>query len=277
MPDTTPPRSTGGAAAIDVAWECARAGGQLALARFRTAHDIDIKGHRNIVTETDVAAELRIKAILAAAYPDHKILSEETAADTDASSGWTWVIDPIDGTKNYAIGIPFWCTNVALCHDGEPVVGLTYDTVHDEGFWAIAGQGAFCGEAPITASDKPDVFSAVIGIDLGYDDAAGAAQLDLMRRIFPNTQGIRITGSAALGMAYAACGRLDLYTHMNVSPWDVAAGILLVREAGGVASDRDGGPMRITSARFAAGGRRVHDDFMTRYAGHGGGETVGRG
>ena len=118
-----PPLSTSGATALEIAWRCARAAGDLALVRFRTPHAIDIKGHRNIVTETDVEAELRIKAILADEYPRHKILSEETAADTDASSGWTWVIDPIDGTKNYAIGIPFWCTNVALCFDAEPVVG----------------------------------------------------------------------------------------------------------------------------------------------------------
>ena len=97
------------------------------------------------------------------------------------------------------------------------------------------------------------MFSAVLGIDLGYDDAAGARQLDLMREIFPNTQGIRITGSAALGMAYAACGRLDLYAHLNVSPWDIAAGILLVREAGGAASDRSGGPMRITQQGLRGG------------------------
>jgi len=261
------PISTSGRRAIDIAWQCARAGGGLALEHFRGDHAIDVKGHRNIVTETDVAAELRIIEILRAEYPDHGILSEETAADTDASHGWTWVIDPIDGTKNYSIGIPFWCTNVALCLDGEPVVALTYDAVHDEGFWAIAGEGAWCGDERIAASDKPDVFSSVLGIDLGYDDAAGARQLDLMREIFPNTQGIRVTGSAALGMAYAACGRLDLYAHLNVSPWDIAAGILLVREAGGAASDRSGGPMRITSRGFAAGGRRVHDDFMARYAG----------
>jgi myo-inositol-1(or 4)-monophosphatase len=261
------PRSASGKTPIEVAWVCARAGGGLALANFRGEHAIDVKGHRNIVTETDVAAELQIIEILRAEYPAHAVLSEETAADTDASRGWTWVIDPIDGTKNYATGIPFWCTNVALCLDAEPVVALTYDAVHGEGFWAIAGEGAFCDEQRIRASDKADVFSAVLGIDLGYDDAAGARQLDLMREIFPNTQGIRITGSAALGMAYAACGRFDLYAHLNVSPWDVAAGILLVREAGGAASDRSGGPMRITSKGFAAGGRRVHDDFMARYAG----------
>jgi myo-inositol-1(or 4)-monophosphatase len=269
------PLSTSGARAIDIAWQCARAAGDLALSRFHGAQTIDVKGNRNIVTATDVEAELRVKAVLAGAFPDHKVLSEETASDTDASSGWTWVIDPIDGTKNYAIGIPFWCTNVALCLDGDPVVGLTYDAVHGEGFWAVAGGGAFCNDAPVRASDRPDVFSSVISVDLGYDDAMGARQLDLMRRIFPDVQGIRIPGSAALGLAYAACGRVDLYTHMNVSPWDIAAGILLVREAGGAASDRDGGPMLITSSTFAAGGRRVHADFMTRYAAAQGGGAPG--
>jgi myo-inositol-1(or 4)-monophosphatase len=266
MTEAALPRSASGKTAMDVAWECARAAGDLALSRFRTDHSIDVKGHRNIVTATDVEAELRIIAILKAEYPDHKILSEETASGTDASSGWTWVIDPIDGTKNYAIGVPFWCVNVALCLDAEPVLALTWDPVHQEGFRAVAGGGAFVNDAPIRASELPDVFSAVLGFDLGYDDALGSGQLALMQRIFPNVQGIRITGSAALGLAYAACGRIDLYTHMNISPWDIAAGILLVREAGGVATDRDGGPMRITSRTFAAGGRGVHADFMSRYA-----------
>ena len=251
---------------MDVARECARAGGGLALGRFRGEQKIDVKGHRNIVTETDVETELLIKSILAAAFPDHKILSEETATDTDPSTGWTWVIDPIDGTKNYAIGVPFWCTNVALCLDAQPVLALTYDPVHEESFTAIAGEGAFLNGVPIRASQHPDVFSAVIGIDLGYDDALGTQQLDLMRRIFPRTQGFRLMGSAALGMAYAACGRIDLYAHLSTSPWDVAPGIVLIREAGGAASDRAGGEMQITSRAFAAGGRAVHDDFMARYA-----------
>jgi myo-inositol-1(or 4)-monophosphatase len=260
------PLSSSGATAMDIAWRCARAAGDLALVRFRTPHAIGIKGHRNIVAEADVEAELRIKAILATEYPSHKILSEETAADTDASSGWTWVIDPIDGTKNYSIGVPFWCVNVALCLDAEPVVALTWDAVHEEGFHATTGDGAFVNDERFFASAQPDVFSAVLGFDLGYDDARGSRQLALMQRIFPDVQGIRMTGSAALGLAYAACGRIDLYTHVNISPWDIAAGILLVREAGGVATERDGSPMRITSRTFAAGGKHVHADFMSRYA-----------
>ena len=176
-----------------------------------------------------------------------------------------WVLDPIDGTKNYAMGVPFWCVNIALCHDGDPVAAITYDAVHDEGFWAVAGEGAWCGGMRLRASESPDVDSSIVGIDLGYDDARGSDQIALMARIFPRVQSIRILGSAALAMAYASCGRLDLFTHMNVSPWDIAAGILLVREAGGAASDRNGGPMTLRSRTFAAGGRRVHDDFMAKY------------
>jgi fructose-1,6-bisphosphatase/inositol monophosphatase family enzyme len=263
------PRATSGSPAIEVASRCAREAGALALSRFRAEQNIGSKGHRNVVTDTDIDCELLIKRLLAEEYPSHQVLSEETAPATDASQGWTWVIDPIDGTKNYAIGLPFWCVNLALCLDGQPLLGLTYDPIHDEGYWALAGEGAYCNESRITASTRPDVFSSVLSVDLGYDDALGAGQLRLLSRIFPNVQGLRITGSAALGLAYVAAGRIDLYIHLNVSPWDVAPGMLLIREAGGVATERDGSPMRITSRQFVAGGREVHSDFMARYAAEG--------
>jgi fructose-1,6-bisphosphatase/inositol monophosphatase family enzyme len=265
---TTPtaiPTAVSGAKAIDVAWRCVREGGAIALERFRGARTVDVKGRGNVVTDADVSVELFIKAILQSEFPDHAILSEETSASTDPAAGWVWVIDPIDGTKNYSLGIPVWCVNIALCREGDPVLGITYDAVHDEGFWAVAGGGAWCDGQRLAASRSPDVESSVLGIDLGYDDVLGSGQIALMSLIFPHVQTIRILGSAALAFAYAACGRLDLFTHMNVAPWDIAAGILLVREAGGVASDRGGGPMSITSSSFAAGGRAVHNDFMARY------------
>jgi fructose-1,6-bisphosphatase/inositol monophosphatase family enzyme len=251
---------------MDVAWRCAREGGALALERFRGAHDIATKSRGNVVTESDVDVEVLVKSIITAEFPAHAILSEETSAHTDPANGWVWVIDPIDGTKNYAQGIPVWCTNIALCYDGVPQIGITYDAVHGEAFHAVRGRGAFVNQTPILASQSPDVNSSVVGIDLGYDDAMGSRQIALMSQIFPNVQSIRILGSAALALAYAACGRLDLFTHLNVAPWDIAAGMLLIDEAGGAASDRSGGPMRITSRAFAAGGKRVHADFMARYA-----------
>jgi myo-inositol-1(or 4)-monophosphatase len=269
----TLPTATSGATAMDVAWRCAREGGALALSRFGGTHAVSVKGRGNIVTETDVEVELRIKDVLCAEFPEHAVLSEETSSGTDASSGWTWVIDPIDGTKNYSQGVPFWCVNVALCHDGQPVVGLTYDALHDEGFHAEAGGGAHVNGSRVYASGRPDVESSVIGVDLGYDERRGASQIALIGRIFPKVQTVRILGSAALAFAYAAAGRLDLFTHNSVAPWDIAAGIVLVREAGGAVSDRDGGPISITSRGLAAGGRAVHDDFMARYAAPGGAEV----
>jgi fructose-1,6-bisphosphatase/inositol monophosphatase family enzyme len=260
------PNSASGARAIDIVRDAAIAGGRLARDRFGAAHRIDSKGRGNVVTETDVDVELLIKERLAREYPGHAVLSEETAAGTDASRGWCWVIDPIDGTKNYAQGIPIWCTTVALCLDGRPVAGATYDAMRDECFHAIEGEGAWLGERRLHASERDDVVSSVIGVDLGYDDALGSAQIALIARIFPRVQSVRILGSAALGIAYAASGRLDAFTHLNVYPWDIAAGILLVREAGGVITDRSGGPATITTGAFVAGGRRVHDDFVARYA-----------
>jgi len=265
-----------GERAVDVALRCANAGGELALARFGQRQQVDVKGRGNVVTATDIEVELQIKSILAEEFPDHKVLSEETSSTTDPTTGATWVIDPIDGTKNYSMGIPVWCTTVALCIEGEPVAGVTYDAIHDECFRAEAGSGAFLNGLPIESSRSPDVRSSILGIDLGYDDALGSRQIALMQEIFPAVQSIRILGSAALGMAYAACGRLDLFTHLNVYPWDIAAGILLVREAGGAVSDRTGAPVSITSRALAAGGRRVHDDFLARYAAAMGEAPTGR-
>jgi fructose-1,6-bisphosphatase/inositol monophosphatase family enzyme len=260
------PVSASGAIAIEVARRCARAGAEIALARFRAVNTVGVKGRGDVVTDADLAVEQAITTILGAEYPEHKILSEETLAATDASTGWTWVVDPIDGTKNYSVGIPFWCINIALCREGEPALGLTYDAVHGEEFSAEAGGGAFCDGAPIHASTRPDVDSSVMGVDLGYSDQLGSEQIALIGRIFPNVQSVRILGSAALALAYAASGRLDLFTHTNVSPWDIAAGILLVREAGGAFSERSGAPGSIRSRAFVAGGRLVHDDFLARYA-----------
>jgi fructose-1,6-bisphosphatase/inositol monophosphatase family enzyme len=261
------PPAVSGATPIDVALRAAREGGAIALRHFRAGeHEIGIKGRGNIVTDADLAVERHVAALLRAEYPSFGLLSEETSNATDPERGWVWVLDPIDGTKNFSQRIPFWCVNVALCHDGEPVAAVTYDAAHDEAFWAVAGGGARVNDTIVTPSSTADVQASTIGLDIGYDEDAGARQLALMRRIFPNVQTLRVLGSAALGFAYAAAARLDLFTHGTVAPWDIAAGMLLIREAGGAASNRAGGPLRITSVEFVAGGRRAHDDFMARYA-----------
>lgn len=255
------PTARSGRSALELARFCAQQAGERALAGFRQPQDISVKGRGNLVTETDLEVETYLKEALLEEFPDHRILSEETASDTDLA-GWVWVADPIDGTRNFASGIPFFCVNLALCHDGVPVVAVTHDPNHAETFSAERGRGAWVNDEPARASDKPSVEASVFGVDLGYDDARGAAALQLVSRLFPGFQCVRIPGSAALGIAYAACGRYDLFLHHFLFPWDIAAGILLVQEAGGTITDRDGGPITVASQTVIAGGPEAHADLL---------------
>ena len=264
---TAIPVAASGCSALEVARRCAQEASELARTRFRQPQEVTVKGRGDLLTETDLEIERYLHEALRKEFPEHRMLSEETAAETD-SAGWVWVIDPLDGTRNFVSGIPFFCTNLALCYDGEPVVAVTHDPNHQEAFWAERGRGAWVNDEPIRASDKPTVQASVLGIDLGYDDRAGRATLGLAHRLFPGVQCIRIPGSAALGLAYAACGRYDLFVHNYLYPWDLAAGILLVREAGGAITDRDGGPATITSRTVIAGGPQAHADFLRWQAEH---------
>jgi myo-inositol-1(or 4)-monophosphatase len=261
MAPPTVPTSLSGRSALDVARDCAREAGRIALEAFRRPQRVETKGRGNLVSETDFAIERFLHEALAREFPDHRVLSEETATDT-AIDGWVWVVDPLDGTRNFVSGIPFFCINIALCRDGEPLVAVTYDPNHDEAFSAERGRGAWLNDASMRASDAPTVLDSVLGFDLGYDDERGRGVLQLIHALFPGAQSVRIPGSAALGLAYAACGRYDLFVHHYLFPWDIAAGILLVQEAGGVITNHLGGPIDITSQTVIAGAPRAHADFL---------------
>lgn len=255
------PSSRSGKSALEVARLCAQEGGRIAMQGFGRVQRVQVKGRGNITTAADLASERAIHENLAAEYPDHTVLSEETAA-TARSEGWMWVVDPLDGTRNYASAIPLFCVNIALCYGGEPRLALTYDPVRGEEFHAEAGQGAFVNGVRMQASQAKSVQASVLAVDLGYDDQRAAYLLSLVRDIWPGVQSVRIIGSAALALAYAAAGRFDLLVHHMLFPWDIAAGILLVREAGGLISDRDGGRITIRSEGTIAGGPKVHADFL---------------
>jgi fructose-1,6-bisphosphatase/inositol monophosphatase family enzyme len=255
------PIGVSGRPALEIARRSAEEAGRLALASFRTSQPVTVKGRGNVVTATDLEMEACLRDALAREFPAHGLLAEETAA-TAALEGWVWVVDPLDGSRNYVSGIPFFCVNVALCFDGEPLLALTYDPIHDERFHAERGRGAWLNDERICVSAKPTVQESVFAIDLGYDDARAAAALAVASRLFPGVQSVRIPGSAALGLAYAACGRYDLFVHHYLFPWDLAAGMLLVTEAGGLITDRDGQPVSVRSKVVVAGGREAHADFM---------------
>jgi myo-inositol-1(or 4)-monophosphatase len=260
------PLAASGRTALQVAQECAQAAGRILSQRFGPRHQVVAKGRRDFVTEADVLAERETLRRLAQEFPRHAVLSEETAGTGDVA-GWAWVVDPLDGTHNYSRGIPHFCYSIALCHDGRPLLALTYAPLLGEEFLALAGQGCFLNGQRARVSGAGSVSQSLIGIDLGYDDARAAHLLDTMRSLWPDMMGFRLMGSAALGLAYAACGRFDLYLHHNLKPWDVAAGILLVQEAGGLIVDRDGGPAGLDSQGVIAGAEGAVRDLLQRAAG----------
>jgi len=194
------------------------------------------------------------------------VLSEETAAET-RSDDWLWVVDPVDGTKNFSRGIPHFCFTIALCRENEPVLVLTLQPVLNEEFAAIRGQGCTLNGRSIRVSEATTVRESIVAIDMGYDDERGRRQLELALNLWPGMQSLRIPGSAALGIAYVAAGRWDIFVHADLQAWDLAAGLLLVREAGGVATDREGKRATIFSNGLVAATPAVHSDFLA-LAGH---------
>ena len=155
----TIPVAVSGRSALDVAQRCAQVAGEVALAAFRRPKEVSVKGRGNLVTQTDIEIEALLHEALAGEFPGHGLLSEETATDTDRD-GWVWVIDPLDGTHNFVSGIPFFCVNIALCHDGDPVVAVTHDPVHGETFWAERGEGAWLNDRRIQVSEAPSLEAA---------------------------------------------------------------------------------------------------------------------
>ncbi|HLB29663.1 MAG TPA: inositol monophosphatase [Dehalococcoidia bacterium] len=254
------PQARSGRSAVEVARLAAREAGRLIMANVNRSQVVHRKGRGDLVTDVDLAVERSVIELLAAEYPDHGILSEETSPH-QRGDGWLWVIDPVDGTRNYASAIPLFCFNLALCHDRQPALALTYDPVRRESFFATRGGGAWLGRRRIRVSQKESVRASVIGMDMGYDDERARRLLDSLLDLWPGMQAVRIMGSGALGLAYVACGRYDLYIHHLLYPWDIAAGILLVQEAGGIVTDRDGAPVTIESQGIIAGGPTAHADL----------------
>jgi len=253
------PQSASGRSVAEVAREAATLAREITLPRFRdlgrgNAVEKASKGRGNYVTETDLACEEAAVALIRSEYPDHRILSEETAETVDGwASGWLWVIDPLDGTSNFARGIPTFAFNLALCLDGEPVLGLTDQAVTGDEFFATKGGGLWVNGCRTGVSAVPTLAESLLGIGLGYDYDRAKKMLELLAGLWPGVQMIQNIGSAALGLAYAASGRFDVYLHHLLFPWDMAPGLLFVREAGGLFLTRDGGPVTIYSEGVIAG------------------------
>jgi myo-inositol-1(or 4)-monophosphatase len=256
------PHSSSGGDALAVAEAAARKAGDILKLHFRDTRQVEYKGRANIVTDVDLRVEDEIRAFLQAQFPDHSIVSEESSPII-GSSEYTWVLDPLDGTNNYSFGIPFFGTIIALKTGDDVTLGMVYDPLRDELFSAVKGRGTTLNRRPASVSGKKSVKDSLIGTDLGYVDANGSRILDLMAHLWPDLYAFRIMGSAGLGMAYASCGRLDLYFHLLVYPWELACGQLLVTEAGGVATDFHGGPPGTGESSIIVSNKAVHTEFLS--------------
>jgi myo-inositol-1(or 4)-monophosphatase len=208
------------------------------------------KGPADLVTEADFAAQETVRQIVLSAFPDHCLLGEEGPRGTDPRAEYRWIVDPLDGTTNYVHGLPFYSVSLALEHNGELLVGAIYDPVSKECFTAAAGQGALLDGRPIHTSGITNLKGAVAAAGLPAIVQRDAPDLLVFLELLPECQALRRLGSAALNMAYLAAGRLDLFWSFSTKIWDIAAGALLLREAGGVISSPDGGAFVLEDAHF---------------------------
>ena len=260
------PHSASGKPARQVAREAALRAGEILIERFRTSISVFYKGRGNIVTDVDTEVEREMLGILGREYPAMGLLGEESPGQR-ADTGSVWIVDPLDGTRNYASGIPFFSTVVGMAVDGEVLVGVNYDPVRGDLFEAERGGGAYLNGERVTVSDRTELAEGIIGTDLSYNNQGAANGLEVIREIWPGMQTARIMGSAALGLSYAATGRTDLYFHHQLEPWDQAAALLLVEEAGGVVTDRTGRRAGLYSDGIVASSQALHSEFMRRTGG----------
>jgi myo-inositol-1(or 4)-monophosphatase len=263
------PLSIRGLQASDVAVEAAKKAGVILQDGFRRPKRVAWKGKSNIVTDADLAAEKAILDVLVREFPGHSFLTEENGS-TGCGSDYTWIVDPLDGTNNYVFGIPLYCVSVSLARGGSPVLGVIYDPVHEELFCAERGGGAFLNDSPMAVSTKSSLEMVLLGFDMGYDIDRARETLDTMSGLWPGVHSLRILGSGALGLAYAACGRLDVYAHRCLFPWDISAGILLVEEAGGIVTDWEGRPAGTSTSQILASSHVLHRQFLQWHTGRSG-------
>ena len=216
--------------------------GKIQRDRYGEPHTIETKSSAiDLVTEVDQLSEKRVLERLAEARPDDAVLAEETAG-RDGTSGLRWIVDPLDGTTNYAHGFPHFAVSIGVEREGVREVGVVYDAMKEELFTATRGGGAFLNGRPIRVSTETELRGALLATGFAYDvHDAEVDNLEYFARFIKRAQAVRRAGSAALDLAYVACGRFDGFWELSLHPWDVAAGILIIEEAGGRVTDLDGG------------------------------------
>jgi myo-inositol-1(or 4)-monophosphatase len=245
--------------------------GDIQLSRRQSGFRVDKKGAIDLVTEVDLECERMGRAVIAERFPGHDVLAEELGGGPDeaARSRYRWVFDPLDGTTNYAHGLPIFCASLAFEIDGRAEVAAVYDPTRRELFTAERGAGAFLNGIPLRVSPTADLLDALLVTGFPYDVHAGrSGPIELFGRFLERARAVRRLGSAALDLCYVAAGRFDGFWEEHLKRWDVAAGALLVSEAGGRVTGMDGSAFDSGAAHLVASNGLLHGAMLEVIGGH---------
>jgi len=227
------------------------------------------KGFHDLITDADIAAEKAILSVITAAFPEDDILAEESASYNSLTDNRTWIIDPIDGTTNFAHDFPVYCVSVALWENQQPKVGVVIEVSRDEEFTAVAGEGAWLNGKAIHVSNTEKPRDGFVGTGFPYDDLSLVdSYLGLFKILMKELQGIRRPGSAAFDLCCVACGRFDGFYEYSLHIWDLAAAALIIKEAGGVITDWNGGDGWPFGQRIIAGNEHLHHYLLKMIENH---------
>ena len=241
--------------------EIAREAGALLMGFFHRRIGFTYKGDVDLVTEADRTSEALITERIRAKWPRHDLMGEE-GARVESGSDYRWYIDPLDGTTNFAHGFPVFCVSLALEHKGERIAGVVFDPTRDELFAAEKGSGAYLNQRRVRVSQVGNLAECLVGTGFPSHKRHKNPNIHFYHQITLKTHGVRRAGSAALDLASVASGRLDAFWEFNLNPWDTAAGVLLVQEAGGMVTNMSGGPWQLNSRETLASNGIVHADFV---------------
>ncbi len=247
---------------LNFAIRVAQEAGRLLRSRLGTDIDISYKSSIDLVTDVDLASERLIRETISTYYPRHEILAEEGGL-AETASEYRWIVDPLDGTTNYAHGYPNFCVSIALEFQGETIIGVVYDPMREELFTAERGAGATLNNRPIRVSKTDDLMQSLLSTGFPYDiKTSKLTNLDHWANFAMNAQALRRDGAAALDLCYTACGRFDGFWELKLAPWDMAAGALIVFEAGGRVTDFTGQPFSNYKPEVIASNGLIHDRMI---------------
>jgi myo-inositol-1(or 4)-monophosphatase len=252
---------------LNFAIQTAREAGQLLAERLGSILKVHNKGEIELLTESDLASERLIIDRIKTFHPRHAILAEESGETetgnlAESKGEWKWIIDPLDGTTNYAHGYPCFCVSIALEHNGVLELGVIYDPMRDEMFTAERGQGAALNGRRISVSEIDNLNRALLCTGFPYDVRERSEFTRHFASFIMNAQAVRRDGAAAIDLAYVACGRFDGFWEEGLKPWDLAAGVLMIEEAGGKVTNYDGSPFSVYQPPILASNGLVHEQMM---------------